>query len=593
MAFDGIVIANLVRDIRDAAQGGRIAKIAQPEKDALLLTIKKDRSQIRLLLSVNPSLPLVYITSTNQQSPPTAPNFCMLLRKYIGNGLITSVTQPRTDRVIRIEIEHYDDLGDLCRKALYIELMGKHSNIIFCDSNDVILDAVKHVSHNVSSVREVLPGRPYFVPQTQGTEKLDPLTTDLAQFTDRLGSLNRPLRKAIGGSFNGISPLIASELCERAGVDQERPACEIPQTQIRALYDAFSSLMNDVGNGNFSPCIIYRGGEPVEFSAVPLYQYRDYRTEYYENISQVLLTFYAARESISRIRQKSADLRHIISVDLDRCRRKYDLQRKQLKDTEKREKYRVYGELIHAYGYQVPDGADSFEALNYYTDEMITVPLDPMLSAQENAKKYFARYQKLKRTYEDLSVRTQETKMDLDHLLSVSEALNLAENEADLTQIREELADAGYIRKRSGKGRSKRQQKSRPFHYRSSDGFDMYVGKNNLQNDELTFKVANGGDWWFHAKQMTGSHVIVRTGGAEMTDRAFEEAGALAAYYSAGRGSEKVEVDYLQRRNVRKPNGARPGYVIYYTNYSLTAVPDISALERLDTQADPQTVSLT
>lgn len=582
MAFDGIVIANLIKEIRDAAQGGRISKIAQPENDALLLTIKKERTQSRLMLSANPSLPLVYLTKENRPGPKSAPNFCMLLRKYIGNGLIRSVTQPDFERVIRFEIEHYDELGDLCRKYLYIELMGKHSNIIFCDSQDEIIDAIRHVSRNMSSVREVLPGRPYFIPQTQGRRKTDPRSVSREDFIGTLLASKAALPKTIYRSYNGISPMISSEICERAGADQDVPACDTPQDVCLRLYHEFRSLMDDICAENFSPCIVYRGEEPVEFSSVDLTQYHDCTSEKFDSVSEVLITYYAKREAISRIRQKSADLRHIINVDLERCSRKYDLQLKQLRDTEKREKYKVWGELIHTYGYQVKEGASSFEALNYHTNEMITVPLDPTLPLMENAQKYFERYQKLKRTYEDLSVRTKETQMDLAHLRSVSEALDLAENEADLAQIREELEEAGYLRKRPQKGKTKRQMKSRPFHYRSSDGFDIYVGKNNLQNDELTFKAANGGDWWFHAKQMTGSHVIVRTGGALMTDRAFEEAGALAAYYSAGRESEKVEVDYLQRKNVKKPNGARPGYVIYYTNYSLTAVPDISGLERLE-----------
>ena len=580
MALDGIVIANLVRDIAAAAEGGRIAKIAQPEDDALLLTIKKEHTQIRLFLSANASLPLAYLTQENRPGPKTAPNFCMLLRKYIGNGLIISVTQPDLERVIRLEIEHYDDLGDLRRKYLYVELMGKHSNIIFADSEGMILDAIKHISHNISSVREVLPGRPYFIPKS--TEKADPLTVSRDDFLNAVYVSKRGLQKTLYQSFNGLSPVMASEICFRAGLNPDAPAAENGQEDLQRLSRIFLQLTDDIREGHFLPSMYCRANEPVEFSAVPLTQYRDLRCIPFDSVSELLVTYYAEKEAYARIRQKSADLRHIVNVDLDRCRRKYDLQCKQLRDTEKREKYKIYGELIHTYGYQVPDGASSFEALNYYTGEMITVPLDASRSLQDNAKNYFARYQKLKRTYEDLSVRTQETGMDLEHLRSVATALDLAETEEDLAQIREELRLAGYLRSRPAKTREKRSAKSRPLHYRSSDGFDIYVGKNNLQNDELTFKVANGGDWWFHAKQMTGSHVIVRTCGAQMTDRAFEEAGALAAYYSEGRSSEKVEVDYLQRKNVKKPNGARPGYVIYYTNYSLTAVPDISGLTRLE-----------
>ncbi len=294
------------------------------------------------------------------------------------------------------------------------------------------------------------------------------------------------------------------------------------------------------------------------------------------SISALLEQYYAEKSIYTRIRQKSVDLRKIVQTALERNVKKYDLQIRQIKDTEKKDKYRVYGELLNTYGYQVPEGSRSTEALNYYTNEMITIPLDPLLTPSENAKKYFDRYGKLKRTYEALSKLTVEVKEEIDHLESIQTALDIALREDDLTQIREELIASGYIRRKGGTKKVK--ITSRPFHYLSSDGFHMYVGKNNYQNDELTFKFATGGDWWFHAKGMPGSHVILKAEGKELPDRAFEEAARLAAYYSKAREQNKIEIDYVEKKNVKKPGGAKPGFVVYYTNYSMAIDPDISAL---------------
>ena len=289
--------------------------------------------------------------------------------------------------------------------------------------------------------------------------------------------------------------------------------------------------------------------------------------------------YYAQRNIITRIRQKSADLRKIVQTALERNVKKYDLQMRQMQDTEKKDKYKVYGELLNTYGYNVEPGAKSLEALNYYTNEMIDIPLDTTLSPQENAKVYFDKYGKLKRTYEALSELTLQVKQEIEHLESILAALDIALQEDDLVQIKEELIESGYIRRKGGTKRVK--ITSKPFHYLSSDGFHLYVGKNNYQNDDLTFKFASGGDWWFHAKQMPGSHVILKTEGKEVPDRAFEEAARLAAYYSKGRGQDKVEIDYIQKKHVKKPAGAKPGFVVYYTNYSMVIDTDISSLKEL------------
>lgn len=578
MAFDGITIAGIVKELKEKTEGGRIYKIAQPEKDELLLTIKNNGGQVRVLMSADASLPLIYMTNQNKTSPMTAPNFCMLLRKHLQNARIVKVTQPGLERIVKFELEHLNEMGDLCTKFLVVELMGKHSNIIFIDDTNVIIDSIKHISGMVSSVREVLPGKEYFVPKT--IEKEEPLDATDDAFVTTLNTKPGPVYKAIYGSYTGISPVIAQELCYRAKVDSDKGFADCSTEEKARLSENFINLMQQVKNGEFNPNVVYEGKNPVEYAAVSLTSYSDTNVVSYDSVSDLLEHYYAEKNIITRIRQRSSDLRRIVSTALERNVKKYDLQLKQLADTEKREKYRIYGELLNTYGYGAEPGAKYLDALNYYTNEEIRIPLDNTLTAQENAKKYFDKYSKLKRTYEALTTLTKETKDEIDHLESISTALDIALKEEDLVQIKEELIENGYIKRKGGQKKEK--ITSKPFHYKSSDGFDIYVGKNNYQNDELTFKFATGNDWWFHAKKRPGSHVIVKTGGAEMTDRAYEEAARLAAYYSSGKDQEKVEVDYLQKKNVKRPNGAKPGFVVYYTNFSMMIEPDISNLQQVN-----------
>lgn len=577
MAFDGITIANIVKELNDTILNGRIAKIAQPENDELLLTIKPAKGQVRLVISASASLPLIYLSRDNKPSPMTAPNFCMLLRKHIANGRIVGISQPSLERIIRFEIEHLDELGDLCRKSLIVEIMGKHSNIIFCNEKGMIIDSIKHVSAQMSSVREVLPGREYFIPDTM--KKENPLGIPEENFTQELLSKPMPVGKAIYNSFTGISPVVAEEICYLAGIDSSVPALEMSGDLLAHLYRQFTYFMEQVTESKFSPAIYYDGNEPKEFSSLLLTHFSNYQVKSYDSISEVIRTYYSSRDLITRIRQKSSDLRRVVQTALERNRKKYDLQLKQLRDTESRDKYKVYGELIHTYGYNLEEGAKELEALNYYTNEMIKIPLDPQKTPQENAKKYFDRYNKQKRTFEALSELIKETKDEIDYLESVSKSLDIARSEDDLIQIKEELIESGFIRRKQSAKKVK--ITSKPFHYISSDGFHMYVGKNNLQNEELTFHFANGGDWWFHAKKAPGSHVIVKTNGEELPDRTFEEAARLAAHYSKNSGAEKVEVDYVEKKQVKKPNGSKPGFVVYYTNYSMMIDSDITGIQEV------------
>ena len=574
MAFDGVTIAAVVSELQDKIVGGRVYKIAQPEKDELLVTIKGNGGQTRLLMSANASLPLIYLTEKNKTSPMTAPNFCMLLRKHLQNARIVSVAQAGLERVVRFELEHLNELGDLCRKYLIIELMGKHSNIIFCDDKDMIIDSIKRISNVISSVRVVLPGCEYFIPKTQ--DKAELLETPSEGIGKILTDRNMPLYKAVYSDFTGISPCIANEICYRAGVDADKAVSELDGSELEAVSDILCGLAQNIKSGKFFPNVVYENKQPAEYAAVRLTSYNKDNTKEFESISELLEYYYAEKNAVTRIRQRSVDLRKIVQTALERNVKKYDLQKKQLDDTQKREKYRIYGELLNTYGYSAEPNAKSIEALNYYTNEMITIPLDTTLTASENAKKYFEKYQKLKRTYEALTELVKETGDEIEHLESISNSLDIALKEEDLAQIKEELIESGYIKRKGGAKREK--ITSRPFHYISSDGYHIYVGKNNYQNEELTFKLATGNDWWFHVKGIAGSHVIVKSNGDELPDRVFEEAGRLAAHYSQARGQEKVEVDYTQKKNVKKPNGSKPGFVVYYTNYSLVIDSDISGL---------------
>ena len=581
MAFDGITIAGITADLSKNLTDAHISKIAQPEKDELLLTLKgANRTSFRLLLSASPSLPLVYLTEENKVSPLKAPAFCMFLRKHLGGGRILDITQPDFDRIIRIRVEHPDEMGDRHVVTLIAELMGKHSNLILVNEDGIILDSIKKIPFEVSSVREVLPGRTYFVPSA--LEKENPLTVSEEAFSSALLRQAVPLSKALYLAFNGTSPLIAEEILFRSGIDPHQDYSSLSDDVKAHLYRQFSLFMEDVKNARFTPILYYKDGEPFEYALLPLKIYDGLTAKNFDSVSALLETYYREKMLIDRMKQKSASLRKIVSTALQRNKKKLGLQKKQLRDTENRDKYKVYGELIHTYGYNLPPNASALEAVNFYTGDPVKIKLDPNKTPAENATRYFDKYNKKKRTFEALSLLTQETEEEITYLDSVLTSLSLAEKEADLAEIRSELADAGYVKKRHSKRKTRQEGKNGPLHFVSSDGFDIYVGKNNYQNEIITFTYAGNNDLWFHAKGCPGSHVIVKTEGRDLPDRLFEEAGALAAHFSSNRGGKKVEVDYVRRKEVKKVKGGKPGLVIYHTNYSLVIDSDITDLKRME-----------
>lgn len=586
MAFDGTTIHALCHELNEKLASGRLSKIAQPAADDMLFTIKANGGNYKLLASANASLPLLYLTEENRQSPITAPNFCMLLRKHISNGRIIVIEQMGFERVIRMRIEHLDEMGDLKEKFLYIELMGKHSNIIFTDDNDHIIDAIKHVGGNMSSVRLVLPGQDYFIPAQEG--RLDPLTVDKDTFTERIKSSACTVEKALTSTYIGFGKAVAQEIAFRAGIEADRPVeasisgdNDSIDKLSDALYTAFSDLMQSIKDNEYKPEIrLNDNGTPLEYAAFILTHYRELPAREYDSISALLYDYYSEKNKYENRRAKTLDLKKNVQILLERNEKKLAIQKKQLKDTDKMDTYRVRGELLHTYGYSAEPGADKITVDNYYTNEKLTIPLDPTLSATENARKYFDRYEKLKRTKASVTEQIEETERAVAQLSSIIVALDMVDTEADIEVIRQELSDYGYMKKKSGKKKAS-VGKSKPICYRTSDGFTIYVGRNNYQNDELTFKIATGNDWWFHAKQIPGSHVILKTEGREVPDHVFEIAASVAAYYSSGKDSEKLEIDYVQKKEIKKPAKAVAGFVVYYTNYSMTVHPSIDEVTEI------------
>ena len=574
MSLDGISIHALVHEFNEQLLNGKINKISQPEREELLITINTQNGNQRLLISANASLPFMYITKDNKPAPATAPGFCMLLRKHIGAGRIVEISQIGLERAVKFKIQHLNEMGDVAFKYLYVEIMGKHSNIIFCNEDDVILDSIKHIPSSVSSVREVLPGRDYFIPAQEG--KINPLSTTEDYFKNTVLKRSESVFRALMSSYIGISPTIANEICYRANIDSDVSCASLFDEHKERLFDTFSELINDVTANNYNYNIVLdkEKGQPIEYAPVTLKMYHDMEIKTYPTMSQVLVDFYAKRNQYTNIRQKSADLRKILSNHIERTSKKLDLQLKQLQDTQKRDKYKIYGELLHTYGYEAKPNDKSITVLNYYDNKELTIPLDPDMTASENAKKYFDKYAKLKRTAEALDTYITQSENELELLKSIEAALNIAETESDLSDIRRELSDHGFIKKHNS-GKKEKSKKSKPLHFVDDNGFNIYVGKNNYQNDELTFKFATGNDWWFHTKKLHGSHVIVKSEGKELPDSTYEHAAELAAYYSSGRDTDKVEIDYLQKKNVKKPASAVAGFVVYYTNYSMIATPTL------------------
>ena len=573
MAYNGITVSAVAEEIRRRAVGGRVVKLQQPERDELQITIKKEKDTVRLLLSADAGLARVCITDKTKPSPMTAPAFLMLLRKHIGSGRLVSVEQPDFERVLVFTFEHLDEMGDPSEKKLVVEMMGRYSNLIFLDRDGKVLDSARRVTPDISSLRTVLPGVAYEAPPSQG--RSDPLKETREGFLSKLKEGKGQIAKVIPSLYTGFSRITGEEIAHRSGISGDTHTEVLTEGDRERLADTFTKLTDSIRRGGFSPCLVIVDGEPKEFSAFPLTVYREEDRKSMDSVSEALEQFYDLRSRNARIRQRSQDLRQVLKTATERAAKKLDLQEAQFRDTEDREQYRIYGELLNTYGYGLQPGAKELCCTNYYDGQEIRIPLDPTLTAGENSKRYFDKYNKKKRTHAALQEQIEATRQALAYLQSVSHSLSIAEDESDLAEIRRELQESGYIRSSGGKKGKRKEPAAKPLHFMTEDGYHIYVGKNNIQNEALTFEFATGNDMWFHAKQRPGSHVIVkRQGREELPDHIYEIAAGLAAYYSSGQDAPKVEVDYTERKNLHKSPGQPKGFVIYHTNYSMLAAPD-------------------
>lgn len=587
MPFDGIVSKNMVKELSEILIGGRIEKIFQPESDEIIINTRALGKNMKLLLSASASYPRIHFTESTRENPAVPPVFCMLLRKHLSGGKVVDVLFHDYERIITLLIESTNELGDLSVKKLIIEIMGRHSNIILANSEDKIIDSIKHVDNEISSVREVMPARPYVLPPAQ--DKANPEELDLDQFLSentRTSVLNT--EKFLLEHLKGFSPLLCREVCARADIEGKKPLSALSEVEVQRLKTSLRGIIDMIRNSSFSPCIIYEDQtmqKPVDFHSLPLLQYENAR--YFDSISCALDEFYDTKDKTERLKQKKADVLKVLTNSIDRCRKKLAIQQEKLREVADRDKLQLFGELITANIYCIPRNVKEVSLLNYYSEsgEFIDVPVDENLSPQENAQRYFKKYAKAKSAYVNTSHQVEESLRELEYLESVLALLENCTTLQEIEEIRQELAEQAYmISKKKGKP-SKKGKMSLPLYFRSSDGYDIYVGKNNKQNDQLTLKMASSNDIWMHTKNIPGSHVIIRKQQGDIPNSTLLEGALLAAYHSKAKISSNVEVDFTTVRNVKKPSGAKPGMVIYENYRTLVVTPDEAIIDKLAANA--------
>ena len=586
MALDGITLRSLVHEMKSKLVNGKIDKITQPEKDEIWLTIRNEKQNHKLLISANSSTPRIhFVNDAKKENPLTAPMFLMLLRKHIGNGTIKSVEQRSTERIVEISIDAYDELRVLKNKTLIIELMGKHSNIILVHTEDrKIIDSIKRVSLNISSVREVLPGLTYQYPP--GHKKISPIhRLDEDEFRSLCSNFHSEIYKLFYMSYEGISPTISKEICYRANVESTEVASSLSEVKTEKLWGTFFRMMSRIEQHEYSPCIVIQRNPHtiLDFSAVLLTHYETMELVEYQSIHTACEEFYFLKDRVERIQQRTSALRKRIQTRLDTLQHKTEKQNNEISSSMLLDKDKLYGELLTSYIYQIKTGMSEITLENFYSNnEKITIPLDVQKSPSENIQRYFKRYQKSKNRIEELTEQLAIAQKEISYLENVLLSISQIETYDEISEIQDELAKQGYIRRPSNH-KSKKETISSPMEFTASDGTTILVGKNNTQNDRLTLKLSSPNDTWLHTKDIPGSHVIIRAKQQDISEKTLYEAAVLAAYYSKGKFSSNVPVDYTERKNVKKPSGAKPGMVIYVNNSTIYVTPEESVVEQLKT----------
>lgn len=582
MPFDGIVAKSIVDELSVMLSGGRIEKILQPEADEIVLLVRALNKSYRLVLSASANYPRIHLTDAVKENPSTPPLFCTVLRKYLSGGRILSFEFNDYERIIGIVIESSNELGDISTKKLIIEIMGRYSNIILVNNENKIIEAIKHVDADISSVREVMPARPYVLPPAQ--DKLSPsqLHTDL--LIDGLDLTTQTVDKFLLERIKGFSPLLCREACHRSDIGGRTGAATLKIEERNRLKETLDQMIKEINQSEYAPCVLFEDEQhqkPLDFHCLGITQYNNILK--LDSISEVLDTFYSTRDNSERLKQKKSDLYKVLSNSIDRCTKKISIQQQSLRDVADREKLRLFGELITANIYAIPLNIKSISLLNYYTEtgEYIDIPLDPNKTPQKNAQRYFKKYAKAKNTYTYTTRQLKDSQTELEYLESVLQLLDNCTALVEMDEVRQELAEQGYMTLKKKPAAKKKSALTEPLHFISSDGFDIYVGKNNKQNDFLTLKLAQSNDIWLHTKTIPGSHVIIKKSGKDIPDKTLEEAASLAAWHSKARMSSNVSVDYTTVKNVSKPSGAKPGMVIYVNYKTAVVTPEKALVESL------------
>ena len=578
MALDAITLSLLAKELDEQLQGSRVDKIHQPSKDEIVMHIRKRDGNIKLLISARSGSARVCITNENFENPQTPPSFCMLMRKYFAGAKFVVANSIKGERIIMMAFSATSEMGDTVQLDLAIELMGRYANIVAVNQDGKVIDAMKRVDADASSVRQLLPGLTYKLPPNRENPNL---ITEPEQVLEKVFEFDAPLNTAFMKNTQGIGPVIAREIAHRATNGIDVYANYLDDMQQYGVRSAVNTVIDYYNNPQYTT-IYDENGKPSEFSFMPLLQYGDLPTKSYDSLNLLLDEYYAQKDRAERLRQKGKDLYRLVQTLTERTQRKQVARQEELEESRDSEKYKIYGELLTANLWQIEKGMKSVKVLNYYTNEEIVIPLDVKLNGNQNAQKYYKEYKKRQTAVKMLTDLIRQGEIELEYLKSINYAVQEAQNEAELMAIRSELHGAGYIK--YFKQREKKQKPQDFIKYVSSDGFLICVGRNNLQNDKLTMKTARGKDMWFHTKKSPGSHVVVFSEGEDIPLRTQNEAAMLAVYHSSLKDSARVEIDYTFVKNIKKTNDLKPGMVIYDTYESAVITPDmeiINSLERL------------
>ncbi|SQB32853.1 Rqc2 family fibronectin-binding protein [Clostridium cochlearium] len=573
MALDGIFLYTTLEELKNTILNSKISKINQPEKDEIIFSLKKDKDSYKLLISASSVYPRIHLTNINKKNPMKPPMFCMVLRKYLSNSKITSIYQLQLDRVVFIDFQGKDELGFEKTYTLIIEIMGRHSNISLVEKNNyIILDSIKHITPEINSIRTLLPGLKFILPPE--SNKLNPLNYTYENFEKFILENNIKLNNTfISKVFMGVSNQLSKEIINSLNT-------ELSLENLKNIYKEIELFFNKVNNKDFSFFITLEDNNLKDFFPINLPSLEEDNKKYFSSPSKTLEYYYSEKDKSDRLNNKSSSLLKLVNNNLERCHKKMELLKDNLEKCKKAYKYRIYGELLTANIYNIKQGDESIDVVNYYSEdsEIINIKLDPTKTPSANIQNYFKRYSKLKKSKEYSLEQIKITEDEILYLNSVLTNIKNTEDYASIEEIKKELMDAHYLKFK--KNVRKKETKSKPMHFISSEGIHIYVGKNNIENDYLTLKFADKRDLWFHTKDIPGSHVILKTLG-DFTEKTLNEAANLAAYYSKGRDSSKVPVDYTEVKNVHKPNGAKPGMVIYEKNKTIFITPEKPSLEKL------------